>query len=182
MILAAGDFGGLLPVFVLALIVLIRTLAIARRRGPAPPPAAPAPAEDDERTRRVRELVQRRIAERRIAPPVLPSAPPVPPAPPDPGDLLRKLVGVETEEEPAAPEPVEDRAELERQRRLENELRALEATRAAEAAKAAAAVQALVPRQPIRTGGWLADLRGDGGARRAIVMREIIGPPLALRR
>jgi hypothetical protein len=190
MILAALDIGGLLPVAVLALLILFRTLGTIRGKGrdgsPGRPRVAPASevAEDEERTRRVREEVQRRIAGRRQAPPALaPSSPPLAPAPADSGDQLRELAGVETEAEPE--EPAEDRAEMERQRRLERELQIANAARAEQAQKTALRPgEPSLPSPPVRAGGygWISDLRGRGEARRAIVLREIIGPPLALRR
>jgi hypothetical protein len=201
MIFAAADIGGLLPVAVLALLILFRTLATMRRKGgdgsrlapagdqpPSRPRATPAAesAEDAERTRRVREEVQRRIAGRLRAPPAFaPSPPPVAPAPPDSGDLLREFAGVETEAEPVAPAPAEDRAEIERQRRLEREFQAANAARAEQARKTNGRLgEPSPPSPPARAGGygWISDLRGREGARHAIVLREIIGPPLALRR
>ena len=84
-------------------------------------------------------------------------------------------------------DPVAERraAELERQRLLAEEVRRLDEERAArrraerEEAEAAAAARAVRPSAV--AGGFVGELRDAASARRAIVLREILGTPVGLR-
>ena len=67
----------------------------------------------------------------------------------------------------------------------EEQMRELEAARKAAQRKAAAVAAQAVAFAPAATterrGDLLADLRGAGNLRRAIVLREVLGPPVGLR-
>lgn len=131
---------------------------------PARREAAPPPVFQDPVAEMLKEI-QRRFSPETAAPPPIP---------------------VRSE-----PEPI-DREMLERQRALEEQLRQLEAEKRAiqaRAAKAASAnpAMALVPQGALAASGnksgasWLAELRDPNTARRAIVLREIMGSPVGLR-
>lgn len=129
----------------------------------------------------------------RIPPLVRPTqTPPVDPF----GGPMRKIVRKLEEAAEAAERRFEladdgaAQAALERQRRLEEQMRALEAAREAErrrAAEIAAAVRqdergaARGVRVPSPVMGLRAQLRDPGELRRAIVLREVLGPPVGLR-
>lgn len=173
------------------------------RRSAVPP--SDAEREQAERTRRVQEEIRRKIAERRgasedvivvenePAPPVLES--PSGERPMDPlGGPLRRVVrefeqAAERWREPEPDAAQARAAELQRQARLAEELRAMHEQRAAEARRtaerAAAAVAASMRRPVSLTGGgrptWVGRLHDPGEVRRAVVLREILGPPVALR-
>jgi hypothetical protein len=138
--------------------------------------------EAEERTRRIQEEIRRRVMERRGLAPVAPrpgeeeeEARPFPPAPP----MIEEIRPVRVEPSPDATALAEARiaAELKRQQEMLERVRALEATQRSRAAVvAAAAVKATEPAE-----GRLPDLRSRGGLRRAILLREILGPPVGLR-
>ncbi len=158
---------------------------IAERRGEAPPPVvAPEP------------------------PPLARQEAPVAPGPettrmPEPfEDPLRRMVreferalNPEPEPAPAPAAPpvaaatlaeVPDRrtAELERQRRLAEELRQLEAERVEAKRRAAReSVEAAAATASARAhrGGLAEELRDAASARRAIILREVLGTPVGLR-
>lgn len=153
-----------------------------------PKPGSPAPGapdgEEAERTRRVQEEVRRRIAERRSR--VFQSAPETAaprPAAQNQGENLRKLIAKMAGEEPAPPALDEAKAALARQRAIEEKLRVLESEQAAALARAAqtAAVMPAPSAPAVSPAGWLGELRDPRGLRRAIVLREILGPPVGLR-
>jgi hypothetical protein len=150
------------------LLVLVALAARFLRRRSAASRAesagAPAPGgREDERTRRVREEVQRRIAERRMEaapPPVAARAAPVsvPPA------------------RPPAPAPVSDIEEvLAEQRKLAEEVQALDRARPVFSRAPVAAAAAVQAREP-----GLPGLGSPQTARQAIVLREVLGPPRGL--
>jgi hypothetical protein len=132
----------------------------------------PGAAEEAERARRIREEIRRKIAER--AGGSLPSAPP-PVAPPP---LFFPREDVVMESRPKPEQMAADNAILERQRKLAGQLEAL---------KQQTPLQATNVRleRPMPLGGTrstlLADLRGRRNLRRAMVLREVLGPPLGLR-
>lgn len=163
---------------------------------PVPPLQRDANQDDNaERTRRIQEEIRRKIMERRgqTVPPPIPSAEPSP-LRPTPTTMTR------TQPEPAAP-PMLHRAEgrsaaaiaeaneeLENQRRLAEQLEALKARRA-EAQRQQSAIYSGEITSPTETAvaaaGFhaklLTELRERGGARRAIVLREVLGTPVGLR-
>lgn len=167
---------------------------------------APMTMSDDERehaerTRRIQEEIRRKIAERRAAtgevvvaeapaeripPHVRPTQ--VPPVDPFGGSMRRILQEIEErasqrfEPDPAVAERA---AEMERQARLSEQLRAMEAERAAaEAARRAAAAAARVRASrpvPVVRDLLRTHLRDPRELRRAVLLREVLGPPVALR-
>jgi hypothetical protein len=171
----------------------------------AAPPAPPeersfADPELAERTRRIREDIQRKIAERRRAATGYETPAPPPAAEPPqqwdydeerdqpPAPVVREVV-VER-----APEPVRasvSRAESERQAEiLEQQAALAEKMRELELMKAAAVRRtefehSTADRQAeakvAARGALLDDLRNSDALRRAFVLREVLGPPVALR-
>lgn len=157
-----------------------------------------ADPEEAERTRRIQEEIRRKIAERAGGGPIQ-----VPPPAPEPPPLFRTETSAprpvasplpqreftrQAESPPMAqPPPFQATAAaiLERQRQLEEQMRELEAARKAAQRKAAAVAAQAVAFAPASTterrGDLLADLRGAGNLRRAIVLREVLGPPVGLR-
>jgi hypothetical protein len=146
---------------------------------PTPPMMHDTTAEDDARARRIQEEIRRKIAERRTLPPVAP--PPV-------------IVPDWARSEPVAaeaPRQSEMRYDpaalvLEQQRNLEEKLRLIEATR-----RNAETLRSQVPRLKVvrsisavgqRTppSAFLAGLHNISEVRRAIVLREVLGPPKGL--
>jgi hypothetical protein len=73
-------------------------------------------------------------------------------------------------------------AVLERQLELAEQMQALEAARRIASRKAAAVVAQAAKQAPSPARGELmAELRGVRNLRRAMVLREVLGPPVALR-
>ena len=166
--------------------------------------------EQDERVRQIQEEIRRKIAERRGqgAPPPVPAPAPqlepfnplrpvfreqpaAPPPMPPPAPTVREVV------------VYDDTAALERQRRMAEQLEQLEQQRR-EAQRAARAVSE--SRGSVHAGAWsrsnagdsasamvrqgspalggralAAELRDPQALRRAVVMREVLDPPVALR-
>ncbi len=176
-----------------------------------PKPRTVAEAEEAERTRRIQEEIRRKIAERRAGGPVeLPplvrpesEAPPQlerPFAPVDPfggpgGRVQRKLEEMAAQRERARVEAEQSEA-MERQRRLAEEMRALEnerreaqqraeqlaAQRRAREAAERAGREPSAPLDPaVASASLHASLRTPAALRRAIVLREVLGPPVSLR-
>lgn len=178
---------------------LIKAIRGQKDTDDAPPAAAPEdkPFEDPElaeRTRRIREDIQRRIAERRRgAAGYEPSA--APPPVPDPEavfdeapPLVREVVVERTPERTRA---TVSSAEAQRQAEiLEQQAALAEKMRELELMKAAAARRSEFERATADTqaetkvaarGALLDDLRSGTALRRAFVLREVLGPPVALR-
>ena len=158
--------------------------------------------EDAERTRRIQEEIRRKIAERRggRVPPVLPSAPlqrpaanptlaPRPVAPQGGGlreRLQRKLAELQQQAEAVATA----RQERERAEALRRQEAADRAAAEQRALSVMAARDVAPPKLPSETtlalpvpalNPWRMALRDPANLRRAIVLREIIGPPVGLR-
>lgn len=152
--------------------------------------------DEAERTRRVQEEIRRKIAERRAGggQAVPPLVAPRPVAQPIPEVIRRRF------EEPVVPPPLPSKASqtakaerdeevLERQRALEEQLRLLEARKAehrrqaVEAAAPLSAASAYRTSAATKTSGAnvLADLRAPGGARKAWILREVLGTPAGLK-
>lgn len=143
-----------------------------------------ADPEEAERTRRIQDEIRRKIAERAGGGPVS-----VPPPAVEPPPLFRTETVVPQREvsRPAEPPPFQATAAaiLERQRQLEEQMRELAAARKAAQRKAAAVAAQASASAPAasahRGGSLLADLHGAHNLRRAIVLREVLGPPVGLR-
>ncbi|MBS0633644.1 MAG: hypothetical protein JSS11_17175 [Verrucomicrobia bacterium] len=184
-------------------VAIIAAIAYMLKRNKPEDEAASDPGEDEERSRKIREEIRRKIAERReggaapaTPPPVLrpqsrPALQPVDPfggPPKAEWPTLRKK-----EPEPAAtPPPVPQpsmAAVLERQARLAEQMKELERARAEKQRQAAEVRSAAAEQKREAAAGaagdgrdaWLKDLRSAQGLRRAIVQREVLGPPVALR-
>lgn len=194
-------------VFVVVAISVLRA-AFRAKGAKAEHDAGADESAEQRRVREIQERIRRTIAERRGG--LAPSSPPplmqpapradvsprqeVPPL--DPfggtvgrllGEMQRRMEENQTAETP--PPPVrEDGAVLERQQQLAEKMRVLEETRVA--AQRRAAQLAVATKAEAATGGavrtlargnLLADLREPESLRRAFVLREVLGPPVALR-
>lgn len=168
-----------------------RRLAESPRSQMHTPPAAD---DEAERIRRIQEEIRRKILERLGGGAPSPQPPELP---------------VEEVEEGPAPEPIPamartapkpdayaqassadqtislDQDILERQRQLSDQLRALEVQRSQVVGKAEAFAEktaaAMAASGTAIRGSLLADLRNPEAARRAIVLREVLGAPVGLR-
>jgi hypothetical protein len=169
----------------------------ARTPSGAEPPAPPD-SEEAARTRRIQEDIRRRILERRgLAPaaprmtederPAFPEATaPVfedreqafPSAPPM-IEEVRPLVVPPPVLVPMAMAPAaDDSSEAKRQRELGQRLREIEL---AASRRLAPTVAAAAPVPAVAGGGLRALLRSPAGLRQAVMLREIVDPPLGLR-
>jgi hypothetical protein len=177
--LVLKNLGALLPLALLFVGWLASTWKKIGQQKTARRPPTRAAADEAERTRRVQAEVRRRIAERQGAPPPVASAPRPEPAPP----VTRRLDGGVTEvfePAPAAMPPAVDySAEQARQERLTKELAAIEAGLPPPIASHQAYAPA--PASPPPVQGWLVALRDPVNVRRAIILREVLGPPVGLR-
>jgi hypothetical protein len=157
--------------------------------------------EADDRARRIQEEIRRKILERRgegvpDAPPPLPSPTPAPT--PDPmrspppvaggslGDLLRRAIE-EVRDPEAESRAAAEQAARERQRQMLEQMRELEVqaqtAREEQIALRAAASARAFPAQRVRSRSALAaELRDPETLRRAILFREVLGPPVGLRK
>jgi len=163
--------------------------------------------EEQKRMREIQERIRRKIAERRggatapVAPPVnlapdqprlrpTVMAPPPVAGPLDPfGGPVQREVFRRIFPQPTPPPIVPvavDSTLLARQEQLADQLRQLEAERLANerrvvrlASETAATTAAYAPAKA--RVAWVADLRNADNLRRAIVMRELLGPPVGLR-
>ena len=165
-------------------------------------PADQASAEHAERTRRVQEEIRRKIAERRsgqtASRPGAERVPPmvrpwhVPPIDPFGGPMRRVVRKIEEaasrlEDQFEDPEAAVRAAEIARQAKLAERMRELEQARAMQERRAAELLRAKKTRQvvvaPVAVvGGEVHQrLRDPHELRRAIVLREILSPPVGLR-
>jgi hypothetical protein len=167
--------------------------------------APPAPPEDRhfddpelaERTRRIREDIQRRIAERRrgaagyespSAPPPVLDAEPAAYEPPPP--LVREIV-MERAPEPVRMTATASRIEaqrhaeiLEQQATLAEKMRELELMKSAAVRRTQfeqSTADTQVEDKVAARGALMGELRSPDALRRAFVLREVLGPPVALR-
>jgi hypothetical protein len=153
--------------------------------------------EQAERVRQIQEEIRRKIAARRgQTPPSIPAPPELPPFNP-----MRPVFGEEIvppRQAPPAPPPIpveretvpaEDTAAMERQRRLAEQLAELE-NRRRETRRAAQAFaetgESPVSSRPAAGGqaeprSVSEELRDPRALRRAMVLREVLGTPVALR-
>lgn len=185
------------------IIAVAAAIAYMFNRGKQAPDAGGADTGDDdaERARQIREEIRRKIAERRqgaspstrkpaetsapppvlhapqSVPPIDPFGGPVRPAPPPFRRTRTELPPV-----PQATE-AETMAVLERQEQLAEQMKALEEARLKQQRRAADVVTtaAATAAASAARGALLADLRHPQGLRRAMVLREVLGAPVALR-
>lgn len=163
---------------------------------------SPANADARERTRRIQEEIQRKIAERHRGAAAAPAPPPPMlrpdlPSPmpsfgdsPEPHSTMRRVVTDDWEQRAAQREAQAETAAhhaaaLGRQERLADELRALEATRlmvSKRTAEFATAEAAKAARKQSSAQTLVSELRGARNLRQAVVWREVIGEPVGLRR
>jgi hypothetical protein len=169
-------------------LVAIAVTAILQRlkkahEGEEAPRTAPATPGDDERTRRIQEEIRRRIMERRGLAPAAPQSGddregprPFPAAPP----MIEEVRPVRVEAPPVvAAADAKIAAELKRQQEIVERIRQLEtAKRSRVAAVSPGSVSTAVAEPADRS---LPDLQSRSGLRRAIMLREILGPPVGLR-
>lgn len=173
--------------------------------GETPPATSPGKSfEDpdaDERARRIREDIQRKIAQRRreeAGEPLMPEPQPsaydeAPPLMRDedeaapPPVVTRSIIAERAPEAATALQRMESQRQaeiLEQQVALAEKMRELELMKAAAqrrtAFEAASVNQQAVARTAAR-GALLDDLRDPTALRRAFVLREVLGPPVALR-
>lgn len=145
--------------------------------------------DETERTRRIQDEIRRKIAERAGGGPIN-----VPPPAPEPPPLFR--------EDTTAPRPVAQRTftrhaapvadqparnlgyegTLQRQLDLAEQMRNLEQNRQSIKRRAAVIAKTAADAAPSAAHtAILSDLRGTHNLRRAMVLREVLGPPVALR-
>ena len=176
-----------LQILFLVAIAVVGILQWIKRtsEGTGSPPPIPVDLEEEARTRRIQEEIRRRIMERRGLAPAAPPAPettpqptPFPAAPP----MIEEVRPLRVEPPPViaaeAPAVQSLAAELKRQQELSERVRELETARRARATVAAESAQAALNAPANRS---LRDLRSHSGLRRAILLREILGPPVGLR-
>ena len=157
--------------------------------------AGTSETEDQKRAREIQDRIRKIVAERRGGAATTETQPERPPllrpsvSPLDPfGGPSRRLV-IETMRR-ATPQAVEpppnEGAILERQQQLADQMRALEEARIHAARRAAEVTEGnvIIARAAVAAehrAGWLKDLRDPQGLRRALVLREVLGPPVGLR-
>jgi hypothetical protein len=180
--------------------VLLQLLqAIMKKKdGQEMPPSQEQPKEYEfedpelaERTRKIREEIQRKIAQRQRggaeqAPPVAPA--PVAYEPEAPPPLIREVV----EQRPVMTAAPGTRLDTQRQAEILEE-QAAWADKLAEVKSRKAAAQKRVEFEAatadhsqaaltVSRGGVVDDLRSPAALRRAFILREVLGPPVALRK
>jgi len=141
-----------------------------------------------ERTRRIREEIQRKIEQRAKA---YKESVPAGPSRETPPPLIREVAQRRTVEPPMIAKSGTTRAEVQRNAEILEEQAALaDRLRQAMELKAAAARRVQfenqisneeAPSKPVAATALTEDLRNPAALRRAFVLREIVGPPVALR-
>jgi hypothetical protein len=168
-------------VIAIAIVAVLQKLKLVRP-GEGAPGAPPADSENAERTRRIQEEIRRRIMERRGlmpgAPPsrdVAEAAPGYPEAPP----VIQEVRPIVVAPPLPALAATEIRlTDLERQQELIGQFRELEASRQASTVTVPGSMAGGEPAPAHRL---LPDLRSRAGLRHAVVLREVLGPPVGLR-
>ena len=185
------------------IIAVAAAIAYMFNRGKQAPDAGGAETggDDAERARQIREEIRRKITERRqgaapsipepaeviAPPPVLHPQRSVPPIDPFGGPTRPALPTFRRTRTELRPVPLATEAEtmavLERQEQLAEQMKALEDARLKQQRRAADVVTtaAATAAASASRGALLADLRHPQGLRRAIVLREVLGAPVALR-
>lgn len=169
--------------------------AIRGKKDGAAPDASAGPAADEfedpvlaERTRRIRAEIQRRIAERagagRVAPAPVAEARPFLPPPVE--QEMPELLPPQRRPEVSAYAPAPDRRQaemLEQQAALAEQLAQLQTMKTGATRRQAfeARVDAAAHPTPVARQALLAELGDPAALRRAFILREVLGPPVALR-
>jgi hypothetical protein len=170
-----------LIVIAIAVTAIVQKLKKAAQGEGGERPAATTPEEERERTRRIQEELRRKIMERRGLPSTKPGGEEgreFPAAPP----MIEEVRPYQVKPPAEVAEAIADAriaAELKRQQEMMDRVRALEADM-----RSKAMVAASVPVAPDVTessGRLTTDLQSRSGLRRAMVLREVLGPPIALR-
>lgn len=173
-------------IFLIAVVLLAFVQKFLHARGKNDGRSPAADPEQAERTRRIQEEIQRRILERRGLAGVFPeeaelSEPePATQAPPPIIETRRHMPAAPAgEESRETPTVVDSAVELERQHQMLRKWEGLNQTTGVEVQANAILIEAA----PVlhEDFGLRAELRRRNGLRRAVVLREIIGPPLGLR-
>ena len=161
----------------------------AQSDGEVPPPAEERSFEDPElaeRTRRIREEIQRKIEQRAKGyateqPKPLPAEPTAPP-------IMQEVVVTQASPRmrmaPTRAEAQRQAEVLEQQAALAERLREAELMKAATLKRAefeAATADHAAAARTLSRSTVLDDLRDPAALRRAFILREVLGPPLALR-
>jgi len=169
---------------VVGIVYVLRTLGQQREADTDREPTSPVSTDDDsagvERTRRIQEEIRRRILARQRGEPV-----------PGQGQMSKpasaRPPSLPTVQRPSAAPTISqiDESVLERQRELQAKLAAVRAAQA----KSAHLVQGIAGSIPatarpahtsFRAKALRRDLVSTEAVRRAIILREVLGPPLAL--
>ena len=173
-------------IFFFVVISVVRGVVKMARKMNETPPVTRSPATFDpgeaERTRRIQQEIRRKIAERRGQ-----AAIEEPPRQ-FPTEEEQEQPPVQPERSPPeAPAGATMAAVMERQQQLADQMRELEAARGVQLRRAAAVASAKKVETDQATaigvmrGALLEDLRDAPSARRAILLREILDRPVALR-
>lgn len=144
--------------------------------------------DDAARTRRLQEEIRRKIMERRGLAPGAPAPAPAPaesplPFPPAPVfDEVRPVVVEPPREQTARGAwASDDSGILERQQQLLEQLKQYQAAKRETPVAATRATRAVTTPAAERPNLWRAELHQPASLRRAIVLREILGPPVGMR-
>ncbi len=168
-------------IFLIAAVVVVLLRSLRRRKGPA----ADEDPEQAERTRRIQEEIRRRILERRgVAPPSAPrdEDPMVEEPPPLIAELRPQYSPPPSAEPEADATPgTDDDRELARQQRMLREWQDLAAAATEKPAAAVPISELISGKSKTPPTGLLTDLRSRAGLRKAIVLREVLGPPVSMR-
>ena len=174
------------PLVIFLIIMAVSSLIKhLKSSGEAPPSTGPGPlgdGDDSEHMRRLQEEIRRKIAERRGA-----GAPVVTPTLARPVAHAPVVVVRHQSGEPPVYEPEKwmDHAVLERQRALAEQMAELQARQTAANREAQAMLspdaKATVATKPTGEFSLMQDLRNARSLRKAIILREVLGPPVGLR-
>ncbi|MFI5335323.1 MAG: hypothetical protein ACHQ5A_00960 [Opitutales bacterium] len=153
--------------------------------GTAHRPAPQNDVQDQERARRIREEIRRKIAERSGSAPVRRTEPAMEPPPVTWNEPAAPRRDWRTEaEEKIRREEEQTAAVLARQNELREQIESLERANPEEPAQVPVSVRPVAgaPQAASKLpGGVRQDLRDRAAIRRAIVLREVLGPPVGLR-
>jgi hypothetical protein len=190
---------GFIEILIFVAVVISMMTKAASAAAKRPPTPTSGDIDQAERTRRIQEEIRRKIAERRggltqpaemdapaeeATPPVF-GRPVVQPLDPFGGPRDRRPRAFEPRAPKPPPLPAGPSAEQVRQEELTAQLAALREAQATARTTALARADETNWTESTRTASgpsaWRSDLRSPADLRRAIVLRELLGPPVALR-